>query len=510
MSHDAAPARRGPWDLAPALIALCVAGLLLVVGDRYGYFRDEFYYLASGRHLALGYVDNPPLTPWLARIQVELFGDAPRALRVVPALATGLTVLVTARITRELGGDRIAATVGAACAAGSAFLLATGHILSTSTIDLFAWTVLSWLVLRGLRDGGRVWLAVGAVAGIGLLDKALVLALLGALALGVLAVGPRSAFRDRWLWLGAALAVAVWAPHLVWQATHGWSQLTFGAQVATVGNGGSAPRWTFPLFQLIEVSPLLVPVWTVGLWSLARRPALRRARPFAVAYALLFVLLLGVGGKHYYLAGAYPVLLGAGAVVTVEWVRRGRARVGRGGATMRGAALATVLAVNVVVVDMLMLPIIPARSLPGSPVAAVQPIPAESVGWPEFVDTVDAAARSVPAAQRAETVILARNYGEAGAIDLFRAHPDHADLPPVYSGHNSYADWGPPPESARSVVAVGIDEARLRRWFTAVRLVGRVDNAVGVANDERGTPVWVASGRRVGWAAIWPEERRLA
>jgi 4-amino-4-deoxy-L-arabinose transferase-like glycosyltransferase len=496
-------ARRPALRCAPVVIALAVTALLLAVGDRYGYFRDEFYYLASGRHLALGYVDNPPLTPWIARLEVAVLGDSPTALRVVPALATGLTVVVTGRIARELGGDRVAATVAAACAAGSAFLLATGHVLSTSTIDLLVWTMLSWLVLRGLRDGGRVWLGAGVVAGVGLLDKALVAALLGVLALGVLAVGPREVFRDRWLWLGVVIAVAIWTPHLVWQGLHGWPLLTFSERVATVGNGGSAPRWTFPLFQFIEVSPLLVPVWAVGLWTLVRRPDRRWARAFAIAYGLLFVLLIVVGGKHYYLAGMYPVLLAAGAVTTVGWVRARAVRA-------RGSALAVLLVVNAVVVALLMLPIIPARSLPGSPVAAVQPIPAESVGWPELVATVGAAARSLPAEDRGHAVILTRNYGEAGAIDLFRAHPDHADLPPVYSGHNSYADWGPPPEAATTVVAVGIDEARLERWFTSVRLVARIDNALGVANDERGAPVWIASGRRVSWASIWAGERRLA
>ena len=494
-------ARRLVAGSAPAVIALAVTALLLAVGDRYGYHRDEFYYLASGRHLAWGYIDNPPLTPWLARAQVALFGDSPLALRVVPALATGLGVLVTARIARELGGDRVAETVAAACAAGSAFALATGHILSTSTVDLLAWTVLSWLVVRALRDGGRVWLAVGGVAGLALLDKALVLALLGALALGVLAVGPREVFRDRWLWAGALLAVALWTPHLVWQALHGWPQVGFGMQVATVGNGGSAPRWAFPLYQLIEVSPLLVPVWIAGLVSLVRRPELRWARAFAVAYAVLFVALLAAGGKHYYLAGTYPVLLAAGAVTIVARVRRGRTRT---------AALAALLVVNAVVVAVLMLPIVPARTLPGTPMLAIQPIPAETVGWPEFVATVSGAVRTVPAADRPQTVILTRNYGEAGAIDLYRGHPDHADLPPVYSGQNSYADWGPPPASARTVVAVGIDEPRLRRWFTSVRLVAHVDNALGIANEERGTPVWIATGPRTSWDAIWPEVRHVS
>lgn len=481
---------------APALLGLGVVVLLLAVSARYGFHRDEFYYLVSGRHPAFGYVDNPPLTPWLARAQATVFGVSPPALRIVPALALGVYVVVTGRMARELGGDRVAALVAAACAAGSAFALATGHMLSTSTIDLLVWTVLSWLLVRALRDGGRIWLAVGAVAGVGLLNKSLVAAFLGAVAAGVLAVGPRRVFRDPWLWAAALLALAVWSPYLVWQATHGWPQLAFGRQIATVGNGGSEPRWTFPLYQLIEVSPLLLPVWLAGLWRLVRDPAVASARAVAVAYGLLFVLLLAAGGKHYYLAGTYPVLLAAGAVPVVAWLRRGH---------RRAVVVATVLVVDVAVVAWLMLPLIPARALAGSPQAAVSPIPSETVGWPELVDTVAAATRLVPPEQRSSTVVLGQNYGEAGAVAVLGT-----GLPPAFSGQNSYADWGPPPESATTAVVVGYDEAALRRWFTDLRLVARIDNVAGVPNDERGRPVWIATGRRDTWAALWTQMRRLA
>jgi 4-amino-4-deoxy-L-arabinose transferase-like glycosyltransferase len=310
-------------------------------------------------------------------------------------------------------------------------------------------------------------------------------------------------FRDPWLWSAALLALALWAPYVVWQATHGWPQIAFARQVATVGNGGSEPRWTFPLFQLIEVSPCLVPVWIAGLWRLVRDPTVAAARAFAVAYALLFVLLLVAGGKHYYLAGTYPVLLAAGAVPLVDWVRRGRAR-------LRGRVVASVLAVNALVVAVLMLPLIPERALPGSPQIVVSPIPAETVGWPELLATVADAYRLVPPAARPATVVLGRDYGEAGAVDVLRGQPGTPELPPAYSGQNSYADWGPPPESATTVVVVGYDETALRRWFTDLRLVARLDNAAGVPNEERGRPVWIATGRRDTWAALWPQIRRLA
>lgn len=484
---------------APWLLGLAVTALLLGLGERYGYHRDEFYYLASGLHPAWGYVDNPPLTPWIARAEFALFGDSPTALRVAPAVAAGLTVVVAGAIARELGGGPGAAALAAACTGGAAFPLATGHVLSTSTFDVPAWAVLSLLLIRGLRDGGRVWLAAGAVAGVALLNKSLPAAFLGAVAVGVLAVGPRAAFRDRWLWGGALVAVLLWAPFLVWQARNGWPQLAFAHQIGTVGNGGSLPWWAFGPFQLLDVSPLLVPVWVAGLWALWRDPALRYGRAFAVAYGVLFVVLLAAGGKHYYLAGMYPLLLAAGAAPTLRWVRRGR--------PARGWLLGSTLVVSTVIVAVLMLPLVPVRWLPGSPMATVQPITAETVGWPELAATVSAAYRALPPDQRRTTVVLAENYGEAGAVDLFGRR---MELPPAYSGQNSYATWGPPPESATTVLAVGFDVRALRDRFGSVRPVARVDNGIGLANTEQGRTVWLCTDRRDTWARLWPGLSLLA
>jgi 4-amino-4-deoxy-L-arabinose transferase-like glycosyltransferase len=496
----------------PVLLAVAVTGVLVAVSGSYGYHRDEFYYLACGLHPALGYVDHPPLTPLIAAAEHALFGDSVRALRLAPALATGLTVLTTAMIAKELGGDRAARALAAGCVAVAAFPIATGHILSTTTFDLLAWTAVSWLVLRALRVGGRAWVPAGMVAGVGLENKALLAGLLGALGVGVLLVGPRRVFRDRWMWLGVLLAVALWMPNLIWQASHGWPQLAMAAQIAEVGNGGSQPRWLFPVFQLVLVSPLLVPVWAAGLWSLIRDPALSWARSFAVAYGVLFVGLLASGSKPYYLAALYPALLAAGATPTLRWLRGAEDRDGRRGVRLprrvRPWALGVALGLSTVATALLMLPLVPARMLPGSPIVAVQPIAADTVGWPDVVGTIGAVYRSLPPAQRSSTVVLARNYGEAGAVDLFRRGGD--DLPPAYSGHNSYADWGPPPDSATTVIAVGFDEPDLRRSFTSVRFAARMDNGIGLSNLEQGRPVWICTGLRESWAQLWPQLRYLA
>lgn len=482
-----------------AAVAATVAVVLLGFASRYGYHRDELYFLRAGEHLAFGYADQPPLTPLLARLASTVFGDSLVGLRVVPAVVAGLVVLVTGVLAAEFGAGRGAQVLAAGATAASAVLLAVGHLLSTSTVDLLVWTVLSWLVVRALRRGGWRWLLVGLVAGIGLQNKTLVAFLLVALGVGLLLVGPREVLRTRWFWLAVGLALVLWAPYLVWQASHGWPQLELARAIAAGGSGTSAPAWLFVPYQFVLVSVFLVPVWAVGLWQLATAPRLRRFRVFAVAYVVLVVVFLITGGKPYYLAGLYPVLLAAGSGPVLH---RARAGPGRGRAALPWVAVGLAAVTSAV----LFLPVVPVRYLAATPIVDINYDAGETVGWPAFVRTVARVHADLPADERAGAIVLTRNYGEAGAVDRYRAE---LGLPPVYSGHNGYWYWGPPPEETGTTIVVGHRPETLSRWFGSVRLAARIDNGVGVANEEQGAPVWVCRERRATWTQLWPQLRYL-
>jgi len=486
---------RPPLATLPLVGLAAAVGLVLVaLAGRYGYHRDELYFLRAGREAAFGYVDQPPLTPLLAAAMDFLAPGSLVVLRLPSALAAGAVVVLTGLIARELGGDRGAQLLAAASMAVSAVLLAVGHLLSTATFDLLGWTALSWLLVRALRDGGPVWLLVGTVAGVALQNKLLPAFLLAAVLAGLLLVGPRRVFRSPWPWLGGLLAFVLWTPNLVWQATHGWPQLALAEAIAAGSSGSSEPWYLFLPFQLVLVSPALVPVWALGWWRLARDPGLRTWRAFAVAYPLLAVVFLVTGGKPYYLVGLYPVLLAAGAPPVLAWARRGGRRV--------RAVLVPPLALSLVPNALLMLPLVPVGSLAATPVPDVHYDAGEQVGWPSLAATVQRTGDGLPAGAR--VAVLTANYGQAGAVDRFAP-----DLAPAYSGHNAYWTWGPPPEDADVVIAVGLPEEQLSRWFGRVEPAARVDNGVGLDNDEQGVPVWTATQRRVPWSEIWPQLRRL-
>ncbi|HEY7594362.1 MAG TPA: glycosyltransferase family 39 protein [Actinophytocola sp.] len=476
-----------------AAICLGLAAVLTALSGRYGFHRDELYFVAAGNRLDWGYVDQPPLTPLLARVSTTLFGDTPAGLRVVATLLTVAIVVVAALVARELGGGRGAQTLTAATVATSSVIVTTGHMLATATVDTLIWLVLCLLVLRLARTGdGRWYLAIGATAGIGVLNKYLVLLLLAALLVSIAAVGPRRVLCTWWLAAGALIACAIAAPTVIWQAAHGWPQLTIASAIND--QNGVENRVLFVPFQLVYTAPLYAPIWLAGLVRLFRDPQVRWARAFAVAYLLLAALMLVAAGKPYYVIGLLVVMMAAGAEPALRWARR----IGR------PWLLPATVVVVAVVYTAATLPVWPRTAL--NPVNAMNKEQGEQVGWPELAGQVATAWREIPEADRGRAVIFTQNYGEAAAIDRY-ARAD--GLPRAYSGHMSYADWGTPPDSATGPVLLVRFPAneKLARQFTGCRVVRRVDNGYGVHNPEQGSLVELCQGPRLPWSALWHELR---
>lgn len=333
------------------VVAAALAALLIAFSARYGYHRDELYFLACGRHLAWGYPDQPPLVPLVARLMSGLAPASLVVLRLPAALASAALVLLAGLIARELGAGRAAQALAAVCVAVAPLVTGAGHLLSTTTFGFPAWALVSWLILRILRTGNhRLWLAVGVATGVGLLDSDLIAFFLFAVLVGVAVAGPRRTFRSPWLYAGGAIALAMWAPYLAWQAGHGWPELAVAASIANGGSGTSAPRWVL-LPEQVALVGWLSPVWVTGLVRLLRGGGLRWCRSFGAAFIVLVIVFTITGGKPYYLGGLYPVLFGAGAQPVVNWARLGRARLR---ATLLAAATALTLTALVVT-----LPLVP-------------------------------------------------------------------------------------------------------------------------------------------------------
>jgi 4-amino-4-deoxy-L-arabinose transferase-like glycosyltransferase len=497
-ARQAGPASVPELALAPVLTVAALLALLLVAfSGRYGYHRDELYFLASGRHLAWGYPDQPSLVPLTARLMSVAAPGSLVVLRLPSAVASAALVVLTALLTRELGGGRPAQLLAAAAIAVSSVVAGSGHLLSTTTFDLPLWALLCWLVARILRTGQqRLWLVAGLVAGLALNNDDLVAFLIFAIVAGMAVAGPRAHLASPWFYAGGLIAALAWAPYLAWQAAHGWPELAVSSSIAAGGSGTSAPRWLILPEQLALAGPYLAPVWIAGLVRLLRDRALRWCAAFGVGYLVLAVVFIVTGGKPYYLAGMFPVLFAAGAEPTINWMRRGRARLRRGLVIAAIALSLTSIPVT--------LPVLPVGLVRDTPIVNLNYDAGETIGWPTFVREIAAVYQSLPRAQRAHAIVLASNYGEAGAVDRFGPA---FGLPPAYSGHMAFWYWGPPPASADTVVAVGFGAAQLTGVCRQPLLAGHLNNRLGVSDQEQGAPVWVCQRAGQPWRRIWPRLR---
>jgi Dolichyl-phosphate-mannose-protein mannosyltransferase len=492
------PETRMSW-IAVGLIAAGAFGIEMLVSARYGYVRDELYFLAAGQHPAFGYVDQPPITPLLARLSAVAGANTLVGFRVLPALGLAALVILTASMSRLLGAGRTGQILAALAAATCGEYLAAMHELTTTTPDFVFGAVTLLLVMRMLatRDP-RWWLAIGTCVGVASEAKWNIAFLLAALAVGLAVTDARALARSRWLLIGCVIAAALAAPDVIWQAAHGWPTLDVFGTLQTAAGHNRAVYW---VAQVLYTGPVLTPVWVGGLiWSL-RSEAARRFRPVAIACVLVIALQFALGGKPYYPGAAFTFLLASGCVPLERWLAGRR----RPGSRIAPAAWMSVAMVAGGLVTLpVALPVLPARALHAAPVQKINYDLGEEIAWPRLVALVAREYDALPARMRGRATVLAGNYGEAGAIDRYGPG---LGLPQVFSGANNFWLWGPPPAADTSAIAIDVDPVLLRREFGHVRLVATFWNGMGVSDDEQGAPVYLATELRATWARSWPAFR---
>jgi hypothetical protein len=468
----------------------------VAVSGAYGFHGDEMYFVVAGRHPAFGYVDQPPLTPLLSAASVALFGVSPTAVRLLPALEMGLIVILIALMARDLGGSQRAQILAAITAALSGYLGA-GHLDTTTDPDLLAWAIVLWLLVKLLAGADRrLWLAVGLVTGIGLENKDTLLFLGAGLAVGLVLARRWDVVRSPWAWAAIGIGLLLWAPNLAWQAANGWPQLTMAqaiSQYASNNRGQIVPLlWLF-------TGPLLFPVSLAGLIWVLRAKAAAPWRAIGIAALVALALVVISGGKAYYVIGSAPMFIAAGAILLDRWLVRGHFR-------FKAASFTTAAVLSGALIAYLTLPILPLATYATSSLPATVPDTANEVGWPQFVATVENVVAALPPDQRAHAVILTNDYSEASPLELLGT-----GLPPIYSGHNSFYDWGPPPADRTVVVHVGDwRPADWSQFFIGCQVVAHIDNGLGINNGEQGTAVSVCTGLRAPWSTLWPSLRTIS
>ncbi|HEY2206243.1 MAG TPA: glycosyltransferase family 39 protein [Pseudonocardia sp.] len=476
-----APARplvaRPRFATRPVAVVAAVAGLLALWSSTMRpYQYDELYFLASGRHLAWGYADQPPLVPLLAHLAELVAPDTPVLFRLPAVLLYAAGVLATGAIAREFGGHRRAQVLAAVAYGGSLWLVQVSHWATTYSLDPHLWTIVLWLLVRaaGRPAQRRHWglLVAGLVTLVDMQVKFLVPIVWATALAAALVVGPRWLVRRPELWAGLTLAALACVPTLLWQSANGWPYAQMQQVVAA-----ESPRWTLVPVALLGYGVVTGMVMAVhGLCRLLRAPELATWRFLGIGVLGSVACLFVASGRSYYLAG-FTGLLVAASAVGLEARRPPR---WWGWAVSRPALAVSVLGC------MLLLPLGP----PGwNPLVALAD--AANV-QPGVTSGAEAAYAALPPERRAHTALVAQNYPLASAVDVYTPYR-------AYSPHRGYWYFGRPPDGASSVLWVGDDPSRLRPWFDTV-------TALPTAS---GPPLWLAQGRRADWTTIWATWRQM-
>ncbi len=490
-------------------IAFAKLAFHLATARGYGFFRDEFYYLASTDHLDWGYVEHPPLSIWLLALSRTVLGDSIIATRFLPALAGAATIFIAGLIVRELGGGRRAELVAALAVFIMPTYLIMGHFFSMNSFDILFWAALSWIAIRALiHEQPRLWLVFGVLAGIGLMNKISVGFLLFGFVAGLLLTSQRSRLLRPWLWSGGLIALLIFLPHLLWQMQYDWPTLEFQAN-ARAHKNLSLSVFDFAGEQVIFANPITLPLWLVGIGGLLFNRRLVAIRPMGFIYPILFVLFVTQSGKAYYLAPIYTLLFAVGAVViepALEWRR-----------WVTPAVTALLLIFGLAILPMAVPVLSPesfiayTRSLGFTPPAiekneqaALPQIFADMHDWQEIIDTVDRVAATLPASERKRAVVLATNYGEAGAIDVLGPA---RGLPPVVAGHNSYWLW-PPENLDGPVITLHRTREELEPWFEHIERVDTIECQWCMPYQNH-SPVHIARGLKLPLDEFWLEMKRF-
>ncbi len=485
------------------LLALARLAIHSLTNFQYGFHRDELAVLDDARYLAWGYVAYPPVTPFIARAALETFGASLAGVRFYSALAQSTAMVLTGLMTRELGGSRRAQIVAAVSAAIAPMSLIMGAMFQYISFDYLWWVLVAFLMIRLLKsEDPRWWLGIGAIIGLGMMTKYTMAFCVAGIVVGVLLTPTRRHLRSPWLWGGVVLSLLIFLPNLVWQLQHDFISLEFLSAIHTrdVRIGRTEGVLVQQLF--VSANPFTMPLWIAGLYFYFFTQTGARYRPLGWMYVVPLVLLFIARGRFYYLAPAYPMLIAAGVAIGERWLASFSTRwVRLGWGVTWGALLA-----GAVLGGALMLPVAPVNSALWNLSSQVHDNFTEQIGWPEQVETVAKIYAALPSEEKPRTGILAGNYGEAGAINLYG--PAYG-LPEAISGINSYWLRGYGTSPPQVLIVLGFSQKKLEQFFSSCEVAGQVTNSYGVGNEETKfhRDIFICRGLRRPWPEFWRDFR---
>ncbi|PWT92237.1 MAG: hypothetical protein C5B54_03880 [Acidobacteria bacterium] len=504
--------------LIPFLLAAGQLILILAFHKNYGYFRDELYYIACSKHLAWGYVDQPPFSIALLELTRFLFGDSLLAIRFPTALAGSITVIFAALIARKMGGGRFAVGLASFSVVAAPVLIGTNRYYSMNALDVMFWALAAHTVVTILSDDSpRLWLRFGIIAGLGLLNKYSMGFFCIGLFTGLLLSSQRIQLATKWFWFGASIAFAIFLPHILWEVKYHFPTLEF-MHNATQNKNVNLSLLEFAIGQLRDMNFLNAPVWMMGLFYFLFGREGSRYRPIGWMYVLIFILMVLTHAKVYYLSPIYPMMLAGGSVFAERLIREHSWNWVK---PVYVTLLSLLFAISVpftlpilspekFIAYMKFLGVAP-HAEERSSLGALPQYYADQFGWEEIVKQVADSFQTLTPQEKAHCVIYVRNYGEAAAIDFFGKK---YGLPNALCAHNSYWFWGPGKETGDIAIILGDSRDLqenlndLKGAYSNVQLAFKT-HCTYCMPFENDRSFFICRGMKTTFQKIWPHEKHF-
>ena len=479
----------------------------------YGVFRDELYYAACSNHLSIGYVDHPPFSIYILALSRLIFGNSLFALRLVPAFAGAFTVYFTGLITKKMGGGLTAVTIACASAVLAPIMLAYCTIYSMNSLDMLLWAIAAYILISIIDENSpRLWLLLGLVIGIGLLNKIGMAWFAVGLVPAVLLTSLRKNLKTIYPYLTAIIAFLVFLPFIIWNITHDFAHLEF-IRNATQYKYSGVSRWDFATGQIIMMMPISAIVATAGLWYYFADRDGRKYMPLGIIFAASFLILFINGhSKPEYLTASYPIVFSAGAILIeklalkkyLKWLKY---------------AVPALIVIVTIPLSPFFLPLLPPESfikyskqlgitessVEGHELEGLPQFYADMFGWENMAKTISDVYKTLPEEEKKFTIAATHNYGEAGCVDYFRSK---YELPPVIAQHNSYWYWGKDQldKDYRTFITYGGDEEEYLSIFEEVEQVAVIKSKYAIPY-ENNLPVFICRKLKIPLTEIWEENR---
>jgi Dolichyl-phosphate-mannose-protein mannosyltransferase len=487
------------------LPVLCIAGAVALIhiltNGRYGFHRDELQFLSDARHLDWGFVSYPPLTPFIERISLGIFGLSLVGLRMFSVIGQAVVIVVSGLMARDLGGGRLAQVATALAVSLSLLPIFEATEFQYTSFAYLWWVLIAWFTVRLLKtENPRWWIAIGAAIGLGLMTKYAIVFFIAGILVGMALTPARRYFTSKWFWVGVAVALLIFSPNILWLFRHDFISYKFLQHIHTRDVGQGRAEGFLSNQFLANANPFSAPVWLIGLYAYLRG---KRYRMIAFMYLVPLAVFWINKGRFYYVAEAYPMLIAMGAVTCERWL----------GHISRWSRL------TVEAVFFAGLIFCGGYAFAGwVPLASSGPLRdfalkqsgdlREEFGWDELVKTVAGIRDSLPADQQSNLGIVVGNYGEQGAIEMLG--PAY-HLPPPISTTNSAWLRGYPTPPPTTLIVIGNSANRANSLFTGCRLAGHNGNSLGIKNEESEDhpDIFVCGPPRQPWPVVWKDHENF-